>query len=238
RHSAATPEVQKEEEKKFKEVGEAFTVLSDPKKKMRYDNGHDLEDDGSFDGGGPVLSSDTMSAKAISEQTGKEFLYKYICSSAAVQNRFRYANITPETDWDRLTQDHPWLLTEVSLLRLVVKPDQLIKRRGKLGLVGINLDLQGVKEWLKGQLMKETTEEEFYVCIYATRDGDQVLFHHEGGVEVGDVDTKAQRLTVAVDDKLSDAQVKKQLLTHVPDDKKAYGHGFVLHALESMSVCS
>ncbi|MEQ2178336.1 hypothetical protein GOODEAATRI_012947 [Goodea atripinnis] len=105
-----------------------------------------------------------MSAKAISEQTGKEFLYKYICSSAAVQNRFRYANITPETDWDRLTQDHPWLLTEVSLLvtisprQLVVKPDQLIKRRGKLGLVGINLDLQGVKEWLKGQLMKETTE--------------------------------------------------------------------------------
>lgn len=64
---------------------------------------------------GPVLSSAAMSAKAISEQTGKEFLYKYICTSAAVQNRFRYASVTAETDWDRLAQEHPWLLTEVRL---------------------------------------------------------------------------------------------------------------------------
>lgn len=60
-----------------------------------------------------MLISVAMSAKAISEQTGKEFLYKYICTSAAVQNRFRYASVTAETDWNRLTQDHPWLLTEV-----------------------------------------------------------------------------------------------------------------------------
>ncbi|TTW40635.1 ATP-citrate synthase [Bagarius yarrelli] len=86
-----------------------------------------------------------MSAKAISEQTGKEFLYKHIQHPpaasprpAAVQNRF-YSVWTPCRP------------------RLVVKPDQLIKRRGKLGLVGVDLDLQGVRDWLRSRMMKETT---------------------------------------------------------------------------------
>uniref|UniRef100_A0A3B3Q7M5 ATP-citrate synthase n=1 Tax=Paramormyrops kingsleyae TaxID=1676925 RepID=A0A3B3Q7M5_9TELE len=186
-----------------------------------------------------------MSAKAISEQTGKEFLYKYICTSAAVQNRFKYASVTADTDWVRLAQEHPWLLTE----RLVIKPDQLIKRRGKLGLVGVNLDLKGVQDWLRPRLMKETTvakakgilknfliepfvahkqEEEFYICIYAAREGDYVLFHHEGGVDVGDVDAKAQKLLLGVDKKLTEDAVKGRLLTHVPADKRAVLASFVV----------
>ncbi|XP_018414343.1 PREDICTED: ATP-citrate synthase isoform X2 [Nanorana parkeri] len=178
-----------------------------------------------------------MSAKAISEQTGKEFLYKYICTTAAIQNRFKYAQVTYDTDWDRLVQDHPWLLTE----SLVVKPDQLIKRRGKLGLVGVNLNLDQVKSWLKQRLGHETTiakakgilknfliepfvphkqEEEFYVCIYAAREGDYVLFHHEGGVDVGDVDAKAQKFLVSVGERLTEQDVRNHLLVHVAPDKK------------------
>lgn len=63
--------------------------------------------------------------------------------------------------------------------------------------------------------------EEFYVCIYATREGDSVLFHHEGGVDVGDVDAKAKKLLIGVDEKIGEDAVQKELLPLVPNDRKS-----------------
>uniref|UniRef100_A0A8C8DSY6 ATP-citrate synthase n=1 Tax=Oryzias sinensis TaxID=183150 RepID=A0A8C8DSY6_9TELE len=106
------------------------------------------------------------------------------------------------------------VITPVFLLqRLVVKPDQLIKRRGKLGLIGVNLDLNGVKNWLKPRLNKEAT-------VY-----NHIFFW---GVDVGDVDAKAQKLLIRVDEKIDEDQVKKALLTKAPNDKRVVLASFIV----------
>ena len=43
RHVSATEEEKQDHEKTFKEIGEAYGVLSDAKQKSRYDGGQDLD---------------------------------------------------------------------------------------------------------------------------------------------------------------------------------------------------
>lgn len=56
-------------------------------------------------------------------------------------------------------------------------------------------------------------KEEFYTCIYATRQGNTVLFHPEGGVEVGDIDTKAYSVNVDIESTLTIEQAKEIVAT-------------------------
>lgn len=126
-------------------------------------------------------------------------------------------------------QEHPWLLSTP----LVVKPDQLMKRRGKAGLVLLNADWNEARRWMAenagkelcvdkvtGNLknfivepfVKHERAEEFYLCIHSTSDGDEVMFCPEGGVDVGDVDAKATRLHVPIESRLTEESVSKELL--------------------------
>jgi len=47
------------------------------------------------------------------------------------------------------------------------------------------------------------------VCIYSHRAADTILFYHQGGVDIGDVDAKAVKLDVPVNSTLSLADVKR-----------------------------
>ncbi|XP_071158755.1 ATP-citrate synthase-like isoform X1 [Mytilus edulis] len=174
-----------------------------------------------------------MSAKAISEAKGKELLNKFL--NGSVKNKF--AVVKEDTDLESLTSQHSWLESE----KLVCKPDQLIKRRGKLGLIKAGADINGIKEWLGNKLGKEfhigackgrlknfiiepfvqhQQNEEFYICIYSHRTADTILFHHEGGIDIGDVDAKAVKLEVPVGSDLTEDKIKSVLLTKAPDNSK------------------
>lgn len=46
--------------------------------------------------------------------------------------------------------------------------------------------------------VRHEQSDEYYVCINSNREGEEFLFYHEGGVDVGDVDAKAHRLQVRI----------------------------------------
>ena len=64
---------------------------------------------------------------------------------------FVMPQITESTDFNELAEKEPWLLSG----KLVVKPDMLFGKRGKSGLVALNLDLAQVATFVKERLGKE-----------------------------------------------------------------------------------
>ncbi|XP_063985408.1 ATP-citrate synthase [Diachasmimorpha longicaudata] len=178
-----------------------------------------------------------MSAKAIREATGKDLINRKLANGTKAA-KCRFVQIDETTNWNTAIAENPWLSTE----KLVVKPDQLIKRRGKLGLINVNADLPSVRNWINERMNKEQkvekasgklktfiiepfvphkAEEEAYVCIYSHRTADTILFHHEGGVDIGDVDAKALKLDVPVGKELPDkATIISKLLPHVAEAKR------------------
>ena len=65
------------------------------------------------------------------------------------------------------------------------------------------------------------SDAEYYVCINSAREGDYILFTHEGGVDIGDVDAKALKLSLPVNAPFPSRQtISDTLLKHVPAAKK------------------
>lgn len=62
--------------------------------------------------------------------------------------------MTESTDFNELAEKEPWLNSS----KLVVKPDMLFGKRGKSGLVALNLDLSQVATFVKERLGKEVIQ--------------------------------------------------------------------------------
>jgi len=177
-----------------------------------------------------------MAVRPIREGDGKRLLSRLLSSLSdpSIQLPEQVVSVSAPVSWGALEAAHPWL----ARTRLVVKPDQLIKRRGKGGLLALDVDWAGARAWIEARLGTEVTvdgvtgtlthflvepfvphapADEYYVCIASQRGSDEVLFTHEGGVDVGDVDAKAARLLVPIGDGLTAARVAESgLLAAVP----------------------
>lgn len=195
-----------------------------------------------------------MSAKSILEADGKAILNYHLTRAPVIKPSPlpkssthnpppKLAQITfAEGDdiegvLDAAEAKYPFLLA--SGAKFVAKPDQLIKRRGKSGLLKLNSSWSDARDWIAARANKvqkvETVdgylrnflvepfvphpqETEYYICIQSVREGDWIFFTHEGGVDVGDVDAKAEKLLIPVDLKEypSNAEFASTLLKKVP----------------------
>lgn len=69
--------------------------------------------------------------------------------------------VTQSTDFTELTNKEPWL----SSTKLVVKPDMLFGKRGKSGLVALNLDIAQVAGFVKERIGVEVTASNFFSLL-------------------------------------------------------------------------
>ncbi|OJA19918.1 hypothetical protein AZE42_03768 [Rhizopogon vesiculosus] len=195
-----------------------------------------------------------MSSKAIREYDAKLLLAYWLQRAPSPNPNFdispsstlqfpapRVAQIQWEPTTDTITPDS-LLPSWVSTTKLVAKPDQLIKRRGKAGLLALNKEWPDAKKWIaeragKPQRVESVTgtlssfivepflphpsDSEYYICITSARHADTLLFTTSGGVDVGDVDAKALKLDIPVLGPFpTRAELQNTLLRDVPKHKK------------------
>lgn len=187
-----------------------------------------------------------MAHRAIREYDGKKLLSvlfsKYSDGNCSLEDRF--LKITSETNIVQLRKENPWLADA----RLVAKPDQLIKRRMKNNLVLLDASWEEAAQWVSQRMNTEISldgitgtlntflveafrpheqSSEYYLAIRTVRDGDEILFYRQGGIDVGDVDTKAESIVIGIFENIDEVDLEKNLLDAVLPERKAMLADFI-----------
>jgi ATP-citrate lyase beta-subunit len=138
---------------------------------------------------------------------------------------------------DELAKQNPWLKKE----KLVVKPDQLIGKRGKHKLILLNATFEEAKDWLNERMNKDVTigkvtdkithfliepfvphdkNKEYYVAITSNREGDAIYFSAHGGVDIEEVWDTVVTIQVPILSNIDDIEVREKLPSDVPEEEK------------------
>jgi len=159
-----------------------------------------------------------MARKKIREYNSKRIFKEHLKRLAGIDVDIKAAQVTKSTDFNELANNETWL----NSTRLVVKPDMLFGKRGKSGLVALNLDLAGVESFVKERLGKEvemsgtrgpiTTfivepfvphSDEYYLSIVSDRLGANISFSECGGIDIEENWDKVKQVFVPTEKTLS-----------------------------------
>ena len=180
-----------------------------------------------------------MAQRGIREYHGKKMMAKYWSEYFKDLEKYegKAALVDPKTTVDDLAKRNPWLKKE----KLVVKPDQLIGKRGKHNLILLNATFEQARKWIEDRMNKEITigkvtgklshfliepfvphdvNQEYYVAITSNRDGDAVHFSTHGGVDIEEVWDTVVTIQVPVLSSIDDVKIKEKLPRDLPDGEE------------------
>ncbi|CAK9222034.1 unnamed protein product [Sphagnum jensenii] len=159
-----------------------------------------------------------MARKKIREYDSKRILKEHLKRISGISLGMKSAQVTENTDFSELAAKEAWL----SSTQLVVKPDMLFGKRGKSGLVALNLDLAGVESFVRERLGKEvemgatkgpiTTfivepfvphKDEYYLSIVSDRLGVDISFSECGGIDIEENWDKVKTVHVPTEQSLT-----------------------------------
>ncbi|CAM6094803.1 unnamed protein product [Calypogeia fissa] len=182
-----------------------------------------------------------MARKKIREYNSKRLLKEHLKRLAGIDLDIKSAQVTEKTDFTELADTESWLNTT----RLVVKPDMLFGKRGKSGLVALNLDLAGVEGFIKDRLGKEvemggckgpiTTfivepfmphDDEYYLSIVSDRLGTNISFSECGGIDIEENWDKVKTLHVPTGQTLN-AELSAPLIATLPLEVRTTVESFI-----------
>ena len=187
--------------------------------------------------GGEEIKEVKMAQRGIREYDAKRILANHI--ERFSNQRFKYhgrvALVTPERSLEVVAAEEPWLKTE----KLTVKPDQLFGKRGKHGLLAVNVTYDEAKKWIAekmnttvavGKTSGKLThflvqpyielEKEYYLAFSGHRDGDYIHFSTAGGVDIEANWDKVATISVPIDAKIEDVDLTS-ILDRMSNEEKS-----------------
>ncbi|CAJ2659068.1 unnamed protein product [Trifolium pratense] len=169
-----------------------------------------------------------MARKKIREYDSKRLLKEHFKRISGQELPLKSAQVIESTDINELVEKEPWL----SSSKLVVKPDMLFGKRGKSGLVALNLDLAEVAGFVKERLGKEvemggckgpiTTfivepfiphNEEYYLNIVSERLGNSISFSECGGIDIEENWDKVKTVFIPTGESLTSDNISALIAT-------------------------